>query len=141
VQRYVARIPIARSAVAVLSVAAVVVCAWWLRPFVLAAAHLLLVAILITGWVSGLRPALVACGLAMLAFDYYFTPPYDSLKIEAAERHDDAPENHARSIPVASLVRANRPVISKNARRGASSAHGCIVITGHTRRASAVSAR
>jgi hypothetical protein len=29
--------------------------------------------------------ALVAWGLAVLAFDYYFTPPYDSLKTETAE--------------------------------------------------------
>jgi len=85
VQRDTARPAIVRYAVAVLSVAVAVVLAWWLRPVALAAAQLLLVAILITGWVSGLRPALVAWVLALLAFDYYFTPPYDSLKVEAAD--------------------------------------------------------
>jgi PAS domain S-box-containing protein len=59
--------------------------ALWLRPIVLAAAQLLLVAVLITGWVSGLRPALVASVLAILAFAYYFTPPFDSMKIEITE--------------------------------------------------------
>jgi PAS domain S-box-containing protein len=62
-----------------------VLAALWLRPVVLAAAQLLLVAVVITGWVSGLRPALVAWMLATLAFDYYFTPPFDALKIDTGE--------------------------------------------------------
>jgi PAS domain S-box-containing protein len=41
--------------------------------------------VLVTGWVSGLRPALVAWGLATLAFTYYFTPPFDSLTVNLAE--------------------------------------------------------
>jgi len=84
-QRSIAQLAVVRYAVAVLCVTAAVILARWLRPVVLGGAQLLLVAILITGWVSGLRPALVAWGLAMLAFDYYFTPPFDSLKIEVAE--------------------------------------------------------
>jgi len=84
-QRDIAQLAVVRYAVAVLCVTAAVILALWLRPVVLGGAQLLLVAILITGWVSGLRPALVAWGLAMLAFDYYFTPPFDSLKIEVAE--------------------------------------------------------
>ena len=84
-QRDIAQLAVVRYAVAVLCVTAAVILARWLRPVVLGGAQLLLVAILITGWVSGLRPALVAWGLAMLAFDYYFTPPFDSLKIEVAE--------------------------------------------------------
>ena len=84
-QRSIAQLAVVRYAVAVLCVTAAVILALWLRPVVLGGAQLLLVAILITGWVSGLRPALVAWGLAMLAFDYYFTPPFDSLKIEVAE--------------------------------------------------------
>src|SRR5438128_110295 len=50
----------------------------------LAAAQLLLLAVLITGWVSGLRPALIAWGLATLALKYYFTPPLDSLTVDVA---------------------------------------------------------
>ena len=84
-QRDIAQLAVVRYAVAVLCVTAAVILALWLRPVVLGGAQLLLVAILITGWVSGLRPALVAWGLALLAFDYYFTPPFDSLKIEVAE--------------------------------------------------------
>src|SRR3989454_3545355 len=84
-QRHVARFAVVRYGVAVVCVTATVLVALWLRPIVLAAAQLLLVAVLITGWVSGLRPALVAWVLAMLSFGYYFTPPFDSLKIEIAE--------------------------------------------------------
>src|SRR5881628_2277373 len=84
-QRHVERFAIVRYGVAVSCVVATVIVALWLRPVVVAAAQLLLVAVLITGWVSGLRPALVAWMLATLAFEYYFTRPFDSLKIESAE--------------------------------------------------------
>lgn len=78
-QRSIAQLAVVRYAVAVLCVTAAVILALWLRPVVLGGAQLLLVAILITGWVSGLRPALVAWGLAMLAFDYYFTSRLPSI--------------------------------------------------------------
>src|SRR5207245_114683 len=84
-QRHVAKFALVRYGVAVLSVTIAVVLALWLRPIVLAAAQLLLVAIVITGWVSGLWPALVAWILATVALAYFFTPPFDSLKIEVAE--------------------------------------------------------
>ena len=84
-QRHVAKFALVRYGVAVLSVTITVVLALWLRPIVLVAAQLLLVAVLITGWVSDLRPALVAWILATLALGYFFTPPFDSLKIEVAE--------------------------------------------------------
>jgi hypothetical protein len=45
-----------------------------LRPAVMAAGQLSLVAIVITGWWCGLRPALLAWGLATLAFTYFSTP-------------------------------------------------------------------
>src|SRR5437868_3225029 len=84
-QRHVARFAVVRYGVAVFCVAVAVIVALWLRPVVLAAAQLLFVAVLITGWVCGLRPALVAWMLAMLAYEYFFTRPFDSLKIESAE--------------------------------------------------------
>jgi PAS domain S-box-containing protein len=84
-QRHIAQSALARYGVAVASVALAVVPALWLRPFALAGAQFLLVAVLITGWVSGLRPALVAWGLATLAFKYYFTPPLDSLMVDVAQ--------------------------------------------------------
>lgn len=71
-QRHIAQSAVARYGVAVVSVALAVVPALWLRPLALAGAQFLLVAVLITGWVSGLRPALVAWGLATLIFKYYY---------------------------------------------------------------------
>ena len=84
-QRHIAQSAVARYGVAVVSVALAVVPALWLRPMALAGAQFLLVAVLITGWVSGLRPALVAWGLATLTFKYYFTPPLNSLSVDVAQ--------------------------------------------------------
>ena len=84
-QRHIAQSAAARYGVAVVSVALAVVPALWLLPLALAGAQFLLVAVLITGWVSGLRPALVAWGLATLTFKYYFTPPLDSLNVDVAQ--------------------------------------------------------
>ena len=83
--RHMAQSAVARYSVAVASVTLAVVPALWLRPFALTGAQLLLLAVLITGWVSGLRPALVAWGLAILAFKYYFTPPLESLQVDLAQ--------------------------------------------------------
>ena len=83
-QRHVARIAVLRYGVAILSVALASLLALWLRPLALVSAQLLLVAILTTGWVGGLGPALVASALATLALDYSFTPPFDSLKFQLA---------------------------------------------------------
>ncbi len=84
-QRYIARFAVVRYGVAVVSVAVTVLLALWLRPVVLAGAQLLFVAVLVTGWVTGLAPALVAWVLASLAFAYFFTPPFDSVTIDIAE--------------------------------------------------------
>jgi PAS domain S-box-containing protein len=84
-RRHVAQIALARHALAVLAVAVTVVFALWLRPVVLVAGQLSLVAILIVGWTCGLPPALLAWGLATLAFAYYFTPPLNSLTVDHAE--------------------------------------------------------
>src|SRR3989449_11733215 len=86
-QRYVARSVVTRYAGAIVYVTATVGFALWQRPVVLASAGgLSLVAILITGWVCGLRPALVAWVLATLAFAYYFTPPIYSFLVDPPER-------------------------------------------------------
>ena len=76
---------VVRYGVALASVSGAVLLALWLRPLALAAAQLLLVAVALTGWVSGLRPALVAWSLAMLAFDYWFTPPANSVMVDAGQ--------------------------------------------------------
>src|SRR3989442_1067198 len=57
-----------RYGIAVAGVAVTVVVGLALRPFALAGPPLLLVAVLVAGLVGGLRPALVAWGLATLAF-------------------------------------------------------------------------
>lgn len=82
---HVAQIALARYDCAVLAVAATIAFALWLCPVALVAGQLSLVAILIVGWVSGLPPALVAWGLAKLAFAYSFTPPLDSLALDSVE--------------------------------------------------------
>ena len=82
-RRHVAQIALARYGWAVLAVAATITFALWLRPVALVAGQLSLVAIFIVGWVCGLPPALVAWGLATLAFAYYFTPPLDSLTLDS----------------------------------------------------------
>ena len=74
-----------RYGIAVAGVAVTVVVGLALRPFALAGGQLLLVAVLVAGLVGGLRPALVAWGLATLAFVYFFTFPYDSFHVETAE--------------------------------------------------------
>src|SRR5260370_20715486 len=79
--RHVAQIALARYGLAVLAVAATVAFALWLRPVALVVGQLSLVAILTVGWICGLPPALVAWGLATLAFAYYFTLPLDSLAV------------------------------------------------------------
>src|SRR3989449_4572727 len=81
-RRDVAQIALARLGLAVLAVAATVAFALWLRPVALVAGQLSLVAILTVGWICGLPPALVAWGLATLAFAYDFTPPLDSLAVD-----------------------------------------------------------
>src|SRR5216683_3808276 len=84
-RRHVAQIALARYGLAVLAVAATVAFALWLRPVALVAGQLSLVAVLTVGWICGLAPALVAWGLATLAFAYYFTPPLDSLAVDRVE--------------------------------------------------------
>ena len=81
--RAVAQIALARYGLAVLAVAATVAFALWLRPIALVASQLSLLAILTVGLICGLPPALVAWGLATLAFAYYFTPPLDSLTLDS----------------------------------------------------------
>src|SRR3989441_7898585 len=82
--RAVAQIALARYGLAVLAVAATVAFALWLRPIALVASQLSLLAILTVGLICGLPPALVAWGLATLAFAYYFTPPLESLAVDSA---------------------------------------------------------
>ena len=68
---------------AIVAVAAGVVLASWLNP-VLDPSVVLLMAILVAAWFSGLWPALLASVLATLALDYFFTPPLYTFNLEVA---------------------------------------------------------
>jgi PAS domain S-box-containing protein len=59
---------------AILCIAGAVSLAWWLQP-VVDETIVLLMAVVLAAWFSGLWPALVASVLATLALDYFFTPP------------------------------------------------------------------
>jgi PAS domain S-box-containing protein len=74
-------------AVAILAVAAAVVAGQVLDYFFQAAAYvsLFLCAILLVGWSGGVGPGLLATGLSILAFAYYFIPPLHSFAIPPQE--------------------------------------------------------
>jgi signal transduction histidine kinase len=72
--------------VAALSVTVALVVARWLDiHFVTAPVSLLLSAIMVSAWFGGVRPGLVAVGLSLLGFNYYFVPPPHSLAVEMRE--------------------------------------------------------
>ena len=60
--------------VAVLSVTAALIIAWWMEIVWQSAAHvsLFLCAVMFSSWFGGIRPGLLAIVLSVLAFDYYF---------------------------------------------------------------------
>ncbi|HEU5197318.1 MAG TPA: PAS domain-containing protein [Methylomirabilota bacterium] len=84
-QRHLATFAPLRYSLAVASVGVTVAAALWVRSVALAGGQLLLLAVLVSGWAAGLRPALVAWILACVAFEYYFTQPFDSFKLNVAE--------------------------------------------------------
>ena len=63
-----------RYGVAVLSVTAALIIAWWMEFAWQSAAHasLFLCAVMFSAWFGGIRPGLLAIALSVLAFDYYF---------------------------------------------------------------------
>src|SRR5215471_20708640 len=79
---------ILRYAVAVLAVAAAVVVGLLLDRFLHTApfVSLFLCAVLLAAWLGGAGPGLLAAGLSVLAFDYYFIPPADSFAVQAVPR-------------------------------------------------------
>jgi PAS domain S-box-containing protein len=78
---------ISRYAIAILSIAAAVAAAklavafLQVEPFV----SLFLCAIMLSGWLGGFGPGLLATVLALLAFDYYLVAPVHSLALEAKQ--------------------------------------------------------
>jgi len=79
---------ILRYAVAVLAVAAAVVVGLLLDRFLHTApfVSLFLCAVLLAAWLGGAGPGLLATGLSILTFDYYFIAPADSFAAQAAPR-------------------------------------------------------
>ena len=71
---HTARLTVLRYLGAILCVAGTVWLAWWLEA-VVDVTILLLMAVVLVAWFSGLWPALVASVLATMALDYFFTPP------------------------------------------------------------------
>jgi PAS domain S-box-containing protein len=73
--------------IATLSVGAALILAWWMEVVLQSAAHvsLFLCAVMFSAWFGGIKPALVAVVLSVLAFDYYFLPPIYSLALEFRE--------------------------------------------------------
>jgi PAS domain S-box-containing protein len=79
---------ILRYAVAVLAVAAAVLAGLLLEGFLQTApfVSLFLCAVLSAAWLGGAGPGLLATGLSILTFDYYFIPPADAFAAQAAPR-------------------------------------------------------
>ena len=78
---------ILRYGVAVLSVAASLIIVRWMETVLGSASHvsLLLCAIMFSTWFGGVGPGLLAIGLSLLAFDYYFVTPIHSLAVAIRE--------------------------------------------------------
>jgi PAS domain S-box-containing protein len=72
--------------VAVLSVSAALIIALWMESVLQSAAHvsLFLCAVMLSTWIGGIRPGLLAIALSVLAFAYILSPNY-SLAVETRE--------------------------------------------------------
>lgn len=75
------RLTLLRYGAAVAAVGGAVVAALWLQP-VLDAAVILLVGVAVVAWFCGLWPALLASLLSTLAYDYFFTAPFYTLRFD-----------------------------------------------------------
>src|SRR6266404_6368662 len=78
---------ILRYAVALLSVTASLVVLWWMNTVFQAAAHvsLFLCAVMFSTWFGGSKPGLLAIGVSMMAFNYYFLSPIHSAGLQLTQ--------------------------------------------------------
>src|SRR5438445_8688066 len=69
--------------VALVSVIAVLIIAWWIESVWQSVPHvsLFLCAVMFSAWFGGTRPGLLALVFSVLAFNYYFLPPIYSLAL------------------------------------------------------------
>ncbi|MDQ1636784.1 MAG: hypothetical protein QOF62_123 [Pyrinomonadaceae bacterium] len=82
-ERTAERPAIWRYGVAVVSVIAAVIILREMELTLLSPSHvsLFLCAIMLTAWFGGMRPGLLSIALSVLAFDYFFVPPINSLTV------------------------------------------------------------
>src|ERR1700752_4791573 len=73
--------PILSYGVSVLSPMAAIVSEWWLQSG--ATVSLFLCAIILSAWVGGFGPGLLAIAISIVGFRYFFLPPIYSLAVEA----------------------------------------------------------
>src|SRR5439155_25416717 len=73
--------------IAVLSVTAALIIARWIESVLQSGPEvsLFICAVMVSAWFGGLRPGLLAIVLSVLAFDYYFVPPINSLAVAINE--------------------------------------------------------
>jgi PAS domain S-box-containing protein len=78
---------ILRYAVALLSTITSLIILWWMNTVGEAAAHvsLFLCAVMFSAWFGGFKPGLLALGISMLAFNYYFLSPTHSLGVQLTQ--------------------------------------------------------
>jgi K+-sensing histidine kinase KdpD len=78
--------PLARYGLAVVSVVVALISSRWLDIYLVSApVSLFLCAVMFSAWFGGLRPALLATGLSVLSFKYYFSVPIYSLAVDVNE--------------------------------------------------------
>jgi PAS domain S-box-containing protein len=72
---------------AVMSVVAALIVAWWIEADWRSAPHaaLFLCAVMFSAWFGGIKPGLVAMALSLLTFNYFFLPPLHSLAVDIAQ--------------------------------------------------------
>src|SRR5262249_31156938 len=66
---------------AFLAVAVAIYIALWVQPL-LDPSVVLLMGVVVAAWFSGLWPAMLVSVFATLALDYYFTPPFHTLRFD-----------------------------------------------------------
>jgi PAS domain S-box-containing protein len=73
--------------IAVLSVTAALIIARWMEIVLQSGPEvsLFICAVMLSAWFGGVRPGLLAIALSVLAFDYYFVPPINSLALKMNE--------------------------------------------------------
>jgi K+-sensing histidine kinase KdpD len=72
---------------ALMSVVAALIVAWWIEADWRSAPHasLFLCAVMFSAWFGGIKPGLAAMALSLLTFNYFFLPPFHSLAVDIAQ--------------------------------------------------------